>query len=338
LLSADEALVLLRTIRYSDLYRADQHSYILYPNRDLPGFLEKNRIDATDVRDLALVAALVEHNERSLLIRDHHGDYHFNGSVRNAKDVAQTLATLKQQPQFAPLVAADSDAIMALFERLFHHDAFTGRSGTFFAYEGLGSIYWHMVSKYLLAAQEALLKAVTEDAPPETVQALAEAYFDIRLGLGFNKSPEVYGAFPTDPYSHSPEGQGAKQPGMTGMVKEEIITRLAELGLIVEQGKLGINPLLIRPGELLTTSATFNYIDINGQPQQLDLLPRSLAYTFCQVPIVIQAADQAKILVQLADQTLTIAGNTLDAELSQHIFKRDGIVRQLTVCCDGLTT
>ncbi len=57
---------------------------------------------------------------------------------------------------FAQLVAAESDAIMALFERVFHHDAFTGRSGTFFAYEGLGSIYWHMISKYLLAAQEAV--------------------------------------------------------------------------------------------------------------------------------------------------------------------------------------
>jgi hypothetical protein len=178
---------------------------------------------------------------------------------------------------------------------------------------------------------------VTEDAPQQTIQGLVDAYFDIRLGLGYNKSPEVYGAFPTDPYSHSPEGQGAKQPGMTGMVKEEIITRLAELGLIVERGKMGINPLLIRPSELLTTSATFNYIDINGQPQQLDLLPHSLAYTFCQVPIVIQAADQAQIIIQLADQTLTIPGNTLDAELSQHIFRRDGIVRQLTVFCGGLS-
>jgi hypothetical protein len=338
LLSSQESLELLQAIRHSALYRTDQHSYMLYPNRDLPGFLEKNYIGTNDVRDLMLVTALVEHNERSLLIRDHHGDYHFNGSIRNAKDVAQALTTLKQQPQYAQLVAAESDAIMALFERVFHHDAFTGRSGTFFAYEGLGSIYWHMVSKYLLAAQEAVLIAVTEDAPQATIQALTDAYFDIRLGLGFNKSPDVYGAFPTDPYSHSPEGQGAKQPGMTGMVKEEIITRLAELGLIIEQGKLSIHPLLIRASELLTNAATFDYIDITGQTQQLDLLPRSLAYTFCQVPIVIQSADQAQIVVQLADQTLTIPGNTLDAELSQHIFQRDGIVRQLTVFCDGLNT
>ena len=34
------------------------------------------------------------------------------------------------------------------------HTRFTGRSGTFYGYEGLGCIYWHMVSKLLLATQE----------------------------------------------------------------------------------------------------------------------------------------------------------------------------------------
>ncbi|MBA3873305.1 MAG: hypothetical protein H0X30_29580 [Anaerolineae bacterium] len=337
LLTSSESLELLQTIRHSALYRADQHSYILYPNRDLPGFLEKNRIEAKVVSGLALVAELVKQNERSLIVKDVNGDYHFSGHIRNAKDVTQALTNLKQQQQFAQLVAVDSEAIMALFERVFHHDAFTGRSGTFFAYEGLGSIYWHMVSKYLLAAQEAVLNAVTEDAPQETIQALADAYFDIRLGLGFNKSPDVYGAFPTDPYSHTPAGQGAKQPGMTGMVKEEIITRLAELGLIIEQGKIGINPLLIRTQELLTASATFEYYDVGWKPQQLDLPPQSLAYTFCQVPIVIQASAEAQIIVKLSDQSqVVIRGNTLDAALSQHIFLRDGMVRQLTVFCDGI--
>ena len=32
--------------------------------------------------------------------------------------------------------------------------SFTGRSGAFYKYEGLGSIYWHMVSKLLVAVQE----------------------------------------------------------------------------------------------------------------------------------------------------------------------------------------
>ncbi len=335
LLTSEESLALLQAVRQSALYRADQHSYILYPNRTLPGFLEKNCIDASEVSNLALIVELVAQNDHSLIVKDVNGDYHFSGTIRNAKDLSQVLDHLKLQPRYNQMVTIDSDAIMVLFENVFHHDAFTGRSGTFFAYEGLGSIYWHMVSKYLLAAQEAVLSAVTEDAPQDIIQALAESYYDIRLGLGFNKSPDVYGAFPTDPYSHSPEGQGAKQPGMTGMVKEEILTRLAELGLVVEQGKIGFNPLLIRTEELLTEPSIFRYINVAGQNRELALEVQSLAYTFCQVPIVLRASKEAQIIVKLNDQNdLIIPGNTLDCAMSQHIFLRDGIVQQLTVFCD----
>ena len=55
-------------------------------------------------------------------------------------------------------------------------------------------------------------------------------------GIGVNKSPELYGAFPTDPYSHTPAGKGAQQPGMTGQVKEDVISRFGELGVEVNNG------------------------------------------------------------------------------------------------------
>ena len=58
LLPPDEALALLHALRQSDLYRADQHTYMLYPNRTLPRFLQKNNIRADQVVDSALVAAL----------------------------------------------------------------------------------------------------------------------------------------------------------------------------------------------------------------------------------------------------------------------------------------
>ncbi|NNE34927.1 MAG: hypothetical protein HKN13_06810, partial [Rhodothermales bacterium] len=44
LLDIDEVLQLLRSLRNSDLYRADQDSYLLYPNREMSDFLNKNRI------------------------------------------------------------------------------------------------------------------------------------------------------------------------------------------------------------------------------------------------------------------------------------------------------
>ena len=61
-------------------------------------------------------------------------------------------------------------------------------------------------------------------------------YFKIRSGLSASKTPKEYGAFPFDPYSHTPSHSGAQQPGMTGQVKEEILTRFGELGCFVNDG------------------------------------------------------------------------------------------------------
>lgn len=328
LLSANESLALLQSLRNSALYRDDQSTYILYPDKILPSFLEKNALTAEQVRDLHLPAALADAQDKTLLVRDVDGMYHFSGQLRNAKDVYKALDILAKQPQYAELVAAESEKIAALFEDIFHHTEFTGRSGTFFAYEGLGSIYWHMVSKLLLATQETALNYQSEPASLD----LVEKYYDICAGLGFNKSPAVFGAFPTDPYSHSPKGQGARQPGMTGVVKEEIIARQAELGLVIENGCLTFNSLLFNTNELLTTSDFFAYLDITRKPQRIDLAAGCLAYTVCEVPIVIRIADKPSIEIYLADGSLqTINSNRLDAVNSAHIFQRDGTVHHLVV-------
>lgn len=327
LLSGEEALALLRALRHSKLYRADQHSYILYPDRDLPGFLRKNQVSAEQVAGLKLVEALDARNDRSLIARDINGVYHFNGSFRNAKDVQRALTVLKADAALAPLVESDSAALLELFEHIFHHSAFTGRSGTFFAYEGLGSIYWHMISKLLLAAQENYLSA------DESHRAgLFDAYYDIRQGLGFNKTPEVYGAFPTDPYSHTPAGQGAKQPGMTGQVKEEILTRFAEVGLFVENGRICFHPTLLRDLEFSNNSQPFTYIAVNGQKQTLELPAKTLAFTFCQVPVVCSKNGAQRIELTFADgSTRVIPGLALDETASRDIFKRTGKISRAQV-------
>jgi hypothetical protein len=272
-----------------------------------------------------------------LIVRDENGDFHFNGTFRNARDVQQALDQLAQQEAYANLVAADGKKILEVFESVFDHSSFTGRSGTFFAYEGLGSIYWHMVTKLLLAVQENYLLALQQSADQATVQALAEHYYDIRQGLGFNKSPDVYGGFPTDPYSHTPAGQGAKQPGMTGQVKEEILTRQAELGLFVRNGQIVFDPTLLRKNEFIVQSAVFEYVDLSGKTQSIDLPAGSLAYTFCQTLIVYHASDKTGIKVYFSDgRVVEISGNQLDFETSQHVFKRDGLVRNLVVSVAGV--
>ena len=332
LLSADESLALLKSLRASRMYRADQHSYTLYPDRDLPGFLQKNQLRADQVEGSRLIQALVAAHDPSLVTCDEDGVYHFQAGLRSARLVRQVLERLGQQPAYRALVEAEGGMILELYEKTFDHDSFTGRSGSFFAYEGLGSIYWHMVAKLLLAAQETYLGALEQNAAPATVQALAECYYDIRQGIGFNKTPEVYGAFPTDPYSHTPAGQGARQPGMTGQVKEEILTRLAELGLFVEAGQITFRPVLLRAGEFLPEATVFEYVDVSGKRQSVDLPAGALAYTFCQVPVVLERGSETRIEVRLSDgEKREIEGDALDAETSRHIFRRDGRVREVGV-------
>ncbi len=317
LLSAEQSLTLLKQLRNSDLYRADQHSYLLYPDKELTGFLGKNCVSAEKARQSQLVAA----GNTDILRGDENGDYHFNPSFRNAKDLRNALDELKDAPQYSGEEAA---YLQELFEETFNHKAFTGRSGTFFAFEGLGSIYWHQVSKLLLAVQETAMR--TGDP------ALVEAYYDVRSGIGFNKSADVYGAFPTDPYSHTPANAGAKQPGMTGQVKEEIITRMAELGVSAENGKITFAPTILRDCEFSDAPTTFEYVDVNGDERTLDVPAGAIAFTFCQVPVVYQRGSDSQITIQHSNGSEKIVnGITLDSEMSRAIFARTGEVERLTV-------
>jgi hypothetical protein len=336
-LSAKEAIILLESLRASSMYHPDQHTYFLYPDRDLPGFLQKNCITPERVQDMKLVQALMAAQDKRLFNQDVDGIFHFNGHIRNIKDVNQVLVELQEIPAYSEFVAVEAGKIRELFEEVFNHSQFTGRSGSFFAYEGLGSIYWHMVSKLLLAVQDNVKKVwrsgARNELPGDQVTfALAKRYADIRQGLGFCKSPKKFGAFPTDAYSHTPKGQGAKQPGMTGQVKEEVLTRISELGLYVQNGQLCFNILLVDPDELLTESAIFTWLDVTDQFQSHELTTGSLAYTFCQVPIILQSSQQEGIEVFYSDGKIeTIVGLELDEANSRHIFMRDGFVHHLCV-------
>ncbi len=334
ILAPDESLALLHRLRQSSLYRADQHTYVLYPDRDLPGFLEKNRIPAAKVADSTLVQALTAAADHRLLRRDQNGDYHFDGEFHNASDVRAALDELAADPAYAASVAAERGRILELFEATFNHSSFTGRSGTFFAFEGLGSIYWHMVSKLLLAAQECYFAAVNDEADAETIAQLAAAYYDIRAGLGFNKTPVEYGAFPTDPYSHTPAAGGAQQPGMTGQVKEEILTRWGELGVRLTAGEIHFSPNLLRREEFSTVPTDFTCVDVSGQQCVIHVPTESLAFTFCQTPIVYRyrPEETPHITVVYRDgRRETSTSRQLDAAASRHIFDRDGQVAQVWV-------
>lgn len=326
LLAPADAVALLRQLRASPLYRADQHSYVLYPDRQLPGFLERNVIPESAVRGCTLFEQLLAAGDRRLLARDADGRARFQAELANAEALDARLAALAREPRWAPLVAADADAVRAAYEQVFHHHAFTGRSGTMFGYEGLGCIYWHMVAKLLLAVQENYFAALAARDP--AAPALAEIYYDIRAGLGFNKTPAEFGAFPTDPYSHTPGHSGAQQPGMTGQVKEEVLTRWGELGVSVEAGRLSFRPTLLRAGEFTTAPAT-----PAGGLRSEPLPTGSLGFTLCGVPVVyVRSPGAAEIVVRLAGGELRRhRGDTLDAATSAALLARGGQVLEIEV-------
>ncbi|NNF59632.1 MAG: hypothetical protein HKN04_15455, partial [Rhodothermaceae bacterium] len=145
-LSGAEAVSLLRALKASALYREDQNSYLLYPDRRLPRFMEKNQIPAEHVEQSNLLRTLISTGDRRLVMRDAEGGYHFNGTFRNKHDVRDALDALREAG-YAQAIDAEGEAVVELFETLFDHHSYTGRSGTFFGYEGLGCVYWHMVSK-----------------------------------------------------------------------------------------------------------------------------------------------------------------------------------------------
>ncbi len=332
LLGAEESLLLLESLRRSPLFLADQHTYILYPDRVLPSFLKKNTLLPEQLSHLKLPVRLVGEQDASLFAQDIHGLFHFASNLRNVKDVREALEVLRDQPELAELVEQESDAVQHLFENTFRHAEFTGRSGTFFGYEGLGSVYWHMVSKLLLAVQETAVRFMHE---PEAEQ-LCDFYRDVRAGLGYQKTPSEYGAFPSDPYSHTPKGRGARQPGMTGLVKEEILTRQLEVGVRFEGGQLVFDPYLLDPSELLSAPSDLTYVDVVGEHQTLSLPEGSLTSFVCQTPVTVQFGDQDEIEIHKADgTTYCLRGLQLDTESSQHIFWRDGVIIHLVVTFTG---
>ncbi len=179
----------------------------------------------------------------------------------------------------ADLEAAAADlgdelpALAAVYERVLRHREFTGRSGTMFGYEGLGCVYWHMVAKLLLAVQECVFDAADRQAPE--LASLCGFYRRVRDGLGYRQGVAAYGAFPADPYSHTPAAGGAQQPGMTGQVKEEILTRWGELGLRVRAGRVHFSPVLLdaeeipQGGALTFTRARVPYAYRRGERTRL---------------------------------------------------------------------
>ena len=149
-----------------------------------------------------------------------------------------------------------------------------------------------MVSKLALATQECFVKSIFESGTSEVTNKLMAHYYEINEGIGVHKPPKLYGAFSTDAYSHTPASKGAKQPGMTGQVKEDILIRFTELGVTITDGEIVFQPYLLQKNEFLTQSELFHYISIQSDEKTLTVEKNSLCYTYCQIPVMYKLSDK----------------------------------------------
>lgn len=294
LLSAHESADLLDALRQSALYREDQHSYMLYPNRRRPSFLELNNLPKESIT-IPVVKRLLAEKDGAILMQDCDGGIHFHASFNNVSFLEKAIDTSPHR-----ISKEEKQILIDLYERVFNHHAFTGRSGTFYKYEGLGCIYWHMVSKLLVAVGETINRAQSDKeqcTKEATLQRLYRQYNAIREGLGSHKQPAEYGSFPFDPYSHTPMMTGVQQPGMTGQVKEDILNRFFELGVSVRNGQISFFPTMLQDKDF-----------VNGE----------LRFSYCGTEVIYRKGHSVK-------------GLTLSQEQSAHIFSRDGKIKQIVI-------
>jgi hypothetical protein len=341
LLTPDEAVALVEKMEAGGLYSHEHKTFYLYPVKRLKTFIERNIIPQEYVKDNALLTRLINDGHEGLIVTDAGGSVRFNEGIRQSSDLEAAISALKDNSDYAAQVNETADSIREIYEHVFAHRQFTGRSGIMYKYEGIGSIYWHQNAKLLLSFQECVsgaFKQETENIEPVDASH-RDTYYRLREGFGFNKGPDVWGAFPLEPYSHSPMGMPAQQPGMTGQVKEDILTRNTELGVTVNDGLLSFKPALLNRAEFLTQPDIFNYVAVNGEERSLFLPAGSLAFTVCQVPVIYRLGDGGVnnaavhtddgngVTVRMSDGSI----QPLDAERSRALFARDGSIERIEV-------
>jgi len=153
-LAPQETLEVMDALKSSKLFREDQYSYILYPNKDLPGFFEKNNIPAASIANSELLKQLVAGGDTSIVVKDINGEFHFNGNFKNNSDLKAALAKFVGT-DYAALAQEDGAYVQRVFEEIFNQvtKAWARSTGTWFL-----SYSWRYRSAVLMPLRSKLEK------------------------------------------------------------------------------------------------------------------------------------------------------------------------------------
>jgi hypothetical protein len=119
---------------------------------------------------------------------------------------------------------------------------------------------------------------------------------------------------------------------MTGQVKEDILSRFLQLGLIVQNGEIHFYPVLLKREEFLAAPGQFEYTDIEGNQIKIKLEKNSLAFTYCQIPVIYNISNSARLVLYAKDgSSLDSKDLNIDRKTSSKIFGRTSSLSKIDV-------
>ena len=119
---------------------------------------------------------------------------------------------------------------------------------------------------------------------------------------------------------------------MTGQVKEDILVRWGELGVDFRDGAVSFAPDRVAAREWCTEPSAFHHVTPEGRSRALPLPEGSLAFTWCQVPIVYRRGGAAAIRLHGGSgEVRELDGWLLPADLCRTLAARSSGIEWIEV-------
>jgi hypothetical protein len=111
-----------------------------------------------------------------------------------------------------------------------------------------------------------------------------------------------------------------------------VLIRISELGVVLSNGKLQFKPTLLNRNEFLTQNQEVVFIAVDGSQNKIVLEKNSLAFTYCQIPVIYKlgSENQMKVIYKNGDRN-TIDSLELNGIQSAKIFNRTGEIVQIEI-------
>ena len=113
-----------------------------------------------------------------------------------------------------------------------------------------------------------------------------------------------------------------------------MIVKWGELGVVVKDGRLSFMPRILRKSLFLKGAGQFDFFNVKGETVSLELSAKSLAFTFCQIPIVYTLGKSSMIEVHSGGKSHSIEGESLDMAWTEKVFTRRDDIEQIHVQVD----